>query len=60
VKHDRLARCGVEYLEAVLSARGRRVMVADPGKTTDDVVRDMIEVLTLMCARLDGRRGARG
>ncbi|GAB5008617.1 hypothetical protein MAHJHV63_55230 [Mycobacterium avium subsp. hominissuis] len=34
-------------------------MVADPGETTDDLVRDMIEVLTSICARLYGRRGAR-
>ena len=34
-------------------------MVADNGETTDDLVRDMIEVLTSFCARLDGRRGAR-
>lgn len=60
VEHcDRLARFGVEHLEAALSAQGRKVIVADPGETTDDLVRDMIEVLTLMCARLYGRRGAR-
>ncbi|MDA3642007.1 MULTISPECIES: IS607 family transposase [Mycobacterium] len=60
VEHrDRLARFGVEHLEAVLAAQGRRVVVADPGETTDDLVRDMIEVLTSMCARLYGRRGAR-
>ena len=58
VEHrDRLARFGVEQLEAALSAQGRRIVVADPGETTDDLVRDMIEVL--MCARLYGRRGAR-
>jgi putative resolvase len=34
-------------------------MVADPGEITDELVRDMIEVLTSMCARLYGRRGAR-
>ena len=56
---DRLARFGVEQLEAALSAQGRRIVVADPGETTDDLVRDMIEVLTSMCARLYGRRGAR-
>jgi putative resolvase len=56
---DRLARFGVEHLEAALAAHGRRIVVADPGETTDDLVRDMIEVLTLMCARLYGRRGAR-
>lgn len=60
VEHrDRLGRFGVEHLEAALSAQGRRIVVADPGETTDDLVRDMIEVLTSMCARLYGRRGAR-
>jgi putative resolvase len=34
-------------------------VVVDDEETTDDLVRDMIEVLTSMCARLDGRRGAR-
>ena len=61
VEHrDRLARFGgVEHLEAALSAQGRRIIVADQGETVDDLVRDMIEVLTSMCARLYGRRGAR-
>ncbi|RBM11037.1 IS607-like element IS1535 family transposase [Mycobacterium tuberculosis] len=60
VEHrDRLVRFGVEHLEAALSAQGRRIVVADPGETTDDLVCDMIEVLTGMCARLYGRRGAR-
>jgi putative resolvase len=60
VEHrDRLARVGVEHLEAALAAHGRRLLVADPDETTDDLVRDMIEVLTSFCARLYGRRGAR-
>ncbi len=60
VEHrDRLARFGVEQLESALAAAGRRVLVSDPGETSDDLVRDMIEVLTSMCARLYGRRGAR-
>jgi putative resolvase len=60
VEHrDRLARFGVEYLEAALSAQGRRLVVVDPGETSDDLVRDMIEALTSLCARLYGRRGAR-
>jgi putative resolvase len=60
VEHrDWLARLGVEHLEAALLAQGRRVVVADPGETTDDLVRDMIEVLTSMCARLYGCGGAR-
>ncbi|WP_182359315.1 IS607 family transposase [Tomitella gaofuii] len=60
VEHrDRLARFGVEHLEPALSAQGRRIVVTDDGGSDDDLVRDMIEVLTAMCARLYGRRGAR-
>jgi putative resolvase len=60
VEHrDRLARFGVEQLEAALSAQGRRLVVVDPGQTSDDLVRDMVEVLTSFCARLYGPRGAR-
>jgi putative resolvase len=60
VEHrDRLARFGVEELEAALSAQGRRLVVVDPGEASDDLVGDMIEVLTSFCARLYGRRGAR-
>ena len=60
VEHrDRLARFGVEHLEAALAATGRRIVVVEQAETTDDLVRDMVEVLTSMCARLYGRRGAR-
>jgi len=59
VEHrERLARFGVEHLEAVLSASGRRLVVLDPKETTDDLVRDITEVLTSMCARLYGRHAA--
>ncbi len=60
VEHrDRLARFGVEYIEAALSAQNRRLLVADPVETTDELVHDMIDVMTSMCARLYGRRSAR-
>jgi putative resolvase len=60
VEHrDRLARFGVEQLEAALAAAGRRIVVLDPTETSDDLVHDMVEVLTSFCARLYGRRGAR-
>ncbi|MBZ9642665.1 IS607 family transposase [Streptomyces sp. PSKA30] len=60
VEHrDRLARFGIEHLEAALSASGRRLVVLDVQETTDDLVRDMTEVLTSMCARLYGRRAAK-
>lgn len=60
VEHrDRLARFGVEYIEAALSAQGRTVRVVDEGEVQDDLVRDMTDVLTSFCARLYGRRAAR-
>ncbi|WP_181805901.1 IS607 family transposase [Streptomyces shenzhenensis] len=60
VEHrDRLARFGVEHLEAVLSASGRRLVVLDPTETAEDLVGDITEVLTSMCARLYGRRVAK-
>lgn len=60
VEHrDRLARFGAEYVEAALAAQGRRVLVVDDAEVADDLVRDMTEVLTSMCARLYGRRSAR-
>jgi putative resolvase len=60
VEHrDRLARFGVEHLEAALSASGRRLLVLDPQESTDDLVGDITEVLTSMCARLYGRRAAK-
>jgi len=59
VEHrDRFARFGAEYVEAALSAQGRRLLVADPSEVDDDLVRDVTEILTSLCARLYGRRGA--
>jgi putative resolvase len=60
VEHrDRLARLNAELVEAALSAHGRRLVVVDDGEVTDDLVGDMVEVLTSFCARLYGRRSAR-
>src|SRR5215472_7049088 len=60
VEHrDRLARLGAEYMEAALAGAGRRLVVVDAGEVEDDLVRDMTEVLTWLCARLYGRRSAR-
>ncbi|MFC1227888.1 MULTISPECIES: IS607 family transposase [Streptomyces] len=59
VEHkDRLGRMNVELVEAALSASGRRLLVLDEGEVEDDLVRDMVEVLTSFCARLYGRRSA--
>ena len=60
VEHrDRFARMDSELIEATLSAQGRRLAVIDPNEVEDDLVRDMVEVLTSFCARLYGKRSAR-
>ncbi len=60
VEHrDRFARFGSEYLEAALAASNRRLVVVDSAEMNDDLVQDMIAVLTSFCARLYGRRSAR-
>ena len=60
VEHrDRLMRFGFEYVESALRAQKRQVIIMNPGEVKDDLVQDMIEVLTLFCARLYGRRSAR-
>ncbi|MCY9783731.1 IS607 family transposase [Nocardiopsis sp. EMB25] len=60
VEHkDRLGQMNVELVEAALSATGRRLVVLDDGEVEDDLVHDMVEVLTSFCARLYGRRSAR-
>ena len=60
VEHrDRLMRFGSEYVESALAADGRKLLVVDASELKDDLVQDMIAVLTSMCARLYGRRSAR-
>jgi predicted site-specific integrase-resolvase len=59
VEHrDRFARFGAEYVEAALAAQGRRLLVVDPAEVDDDLVGDVTEILTSLCARLYGRRAA--
>ncbi len=60
VEHrDRLARFGAEYIEAALAASGRKLVVVDQAEMTDDLVQDMVDVLTSFCARLYGRHTAK-
>lgn len=60
VEHkDRLVRFGFEYMEALLNASGRRIIVVDETEMKDDLIQDMLDVLTSFCARLYGRRSAK-
>jgi predicted site-specific integrase-resolvase len=59
VEHrDRFCRFGSRYVQAALGARARELVVVDSTKVDDDLVRDMTEILTSMCARLYGNRAA--
>jgi predicted site-specific integrase-resolvase len=55
---DRFCRFGSEYVPAALAAQGRELVVVDAAEVDDDLVRDMTEILTSMCARLYGKRAA--
>jgi len=54
-----LSRFGFEVLEAALASAGKRVVVVEEGEVTDDLARDLLEILTAACGRLYGRRWAR-
>ena len=59
VEHrDGLMRFGFEYVEAVLAAQGRKIVVIEKEETAEDIVRDLDEVIVSMCARLYGKRWA--
>jgi putative resolvase len=60
VEHrERLARFGSEYIEACLHASGRQLIVVDSSEMNDDLVPDMVDVMTSFCARLYGRSSAK-
>ena len=60
VEHkDRLTRFGFELIEAALMSQGRSIVVADETEQMGDIWQDFIDVVTSMCARIYGKRGAR-
>ena len=54
-----LLRFGFEYVETALAAQSRKILVVEPVEVTDDIVRDLHEVIVSMCARLYGKRSAK-
>jgi predicted site-specific integrase-resolvase len=56
---DRLTRFGYEYLETALQATGRKILILNEEECKDDLVQDMLDVLTSFCGRLYDRRSAR-
>ena len=60
VEHrERLARFNFDLIESALKGRGASVLVVDDKEIEDDLVRDVTEVLTSLCARMYGQRSAR-
>jgi predicted site-specific integrase-resolvase len=56
---DRLARFGSGYLESALGSANRKVIVVNDMEMKDELVQDMLDVLTSFCARLYGKRARR-
>ena len=56
---DRLMRFGFEYIDTLMAAHGQKILVVDESEMQDDLVQDMIDVLTSFCARLYGRRSVK-
>ena len=51
-------RFGFECVEASLRATGRKLVILNEEECKDDLMQDMIDVLTSFCGRLYGRRSA--
>ena len=49
----------MEYIEAALVSQGRSIIVADETEEMADIWQDFTDVVTSMCARIYGKRGAR-
>ncbi|MFZ4773730.1 MAG: IS607 family transposase [Terrimicrobiaceae bacterium] len=60
VEHrDRLTRFGFNALSAVLGAENRKVVIINEKEFKEDIVQDLIDIMTSMCAKIYGKRGAK-
>jgi len=61
VEHkDRATRCGFRYLETLLEQQGRRVEVVNLAENErEDLVADLVAIVSSFCARLYGQRRAK-
>lgn len=61
VEHkDRLARFGFHYLSMLASSQGRRIEVINVAEqgSEEDIVNDLVSIITSFCARIYGKRRA--
>ena len=56
---DRSTRFGWTYLTTLMEAQGRRMEAVFPDDTSDDLINDLVSLITSMAARIYGRRGSR-
>jgi putative resolvase len=57
---DRCSRFGVAYIQTLLKAQGRELVIVNEAENgRDDLMLDLVSVLTSFCARLYGQRRAR-
>ena len=54
-----LTRFGFQYIETVLAMQNRKIEIALPGDTGDDIMDDFVALITSMTARIYGKRGKR-
>ena len=54
-----MTRFGFSYIEEALKAQERKIIVADLEEGKIDLVKDFIDVVTSMCAKIYGARSAR-
>ena len=56
---DRLARFGVEMVEAALRQSNRRLIVINESELQENLIQDFVDLATSMCAKIYGKRSAR-
>lgn len=60
VEHkDRLARFGVEMVEACFQQSNRKLIIINNSDLKEDLVQDFIDLATSMCAKIYGKRSAK-
>lgn len=60
VEHkDRLTRFGFKYLEIIASLQNFKIVVVnsvEDNEGEEDIIQDLVSIVTSMCARIYGRR----
>lgn len=60
VEHsERLARLNLQLIQSSLEANGRKIIVIDDSEFDNDLVQEITEFMTSVCARLYGKRSAK-